>query len=106
MAVQRIRLDPAIEEELANEEEHNEAMVQEDWSRMAAAVQRVIGRALVAAPTSIDELSWEGYFVIDEDPMTSARLCSAVTKYGPRTLHAEAGGAENVRTTVRFLLRV
>ena len=76
MAVQLIRLDPAIEEELANDEEHNEALVQEDWSRMAAAAQRVVGRTLVAAPTSIDELRWEGYFVIDEDTLEVVGSCA------------------------------
>ncbi len=76
MAVQLIRLDPAIEEELANDEEHNEAIVREDWSSMAAAVQRVIGRTLAAAPISIDELRFEGYFVVDEDTREVVGSCA------------------------------
>ncbi len=76
MAVQLVRLDPALEEELANDEEHHEAIAQEDWSRMADAVLRVIGRTLVVAPTSIDELRWEGYFVVDEDTRGVVGSCA------------------------------
>ncbi len=76
MAVQLVKLSPSLEEKLANDEEHNAAVVQEDWTGMAEAVLRVIGRTLDAAPTSIDELRWEGYFVIDEDTREVVGSCA------------------------------
>lgn len=63
--VQLVRLDPAIEESLANDPAYMDAMINDDWPRVAAIVQKLVGRKLTTEPVSIDKLEWGGYFVVD-----------------------------------------
>ena len=65
-AVQLIRLDPAIEHAFASDPEFMDALVHDRWPEVAELVHRAIGRTLVPAPVSVNELRWGGYFVIDE----------------------------------------
>lgn len=46
--VQLVRLDPAIEESLENEPAYREALVEENWVRVADLVHRLVGRTLSA----------------------------------------------------------
>ena len=64
--VQLVRLDHAIEEAIAHHPEYMDALVQDNWARVADLVHRLVGRTLVAVPVSVDELQWGGYFVVDE----------------------------------------
>lgn len=61
-----VRLDPAIEGSIANHPDYMNALVQDDWARVADVVHSVVGRTLVAPPVSVGELHWGGYFVVDE----------------------------------------
>ncbi len=42
-----------------------EAFGEDNWVRVAELVHRVVGRTLAAIPISVDELKWDGYFVVD-----------------------------------------
>jgi GNAT superfamily N-acetyltransferase len=64
--IQLVRLERAIEESIGSHPEYREALAQEDWARVADLVHGLIGRTLVSAPVSVDELRWSGYFVVDE----------------------------------------
>jgi GNAT superfamily N-acetyltransferase len=64
--VQLVRLEPAIEESIGNHPEYMKALAQDDWARVADVVHELVGRTLVSAPVSVDELQWGGYFVVDE----------------------------------------
>ena len=61
-----VRLDPAIEETIANHPEYMAALAQDNWAHVADLIHRVVGRTLTALPVSVDELHWSGYFVVDE----------------------------------------
>lgn len=74
--VQVVRLDSALEEALANDAEYMEALVQDNWARVADLVRRLVGRTLVAAPVSVDELQWGGYFVVDEGTREVVGSCA------------------------------
>jgi RimJ/RimL family protein N-acetyltransferase len=77
--VQLVRLDPAIEEAIANHPEYMEALVQDNWARVADLVHRVVGRILVAVPASVNELQWSGYFVVDEGTREVVGSCAFKT---------------------------
>ena len=77
--VQLVRLDPAIEEALANDAEYVEALGQDNWTRVAELVHRLVGRTLTAPPTSVDELEWGGYFVVDEGTREVVGSCAFKT---------------------------
>ena len=74
--VQLVRLDSAIEETLANDAKYIEALVQDNWARVADLVHRLVGRTLVAVPVSVDELQWGGYFVVDEGTREVVGSCA------------------------------
>lgn len=74
--VQLVRLDPAIEEAIANHPEYMEALVQDNWARVAELVHRLVGRILVTVPVSVDELQWGGYFVVDEGTREVVGSCA------------------------------
>jgi len=63
--VQLVGLEPALEEAVANHPAYLEALFADDWSRVADVVHEVVGRKLASDPVSVDELKWDGYFVID-----------------------------------------
>ena len=75
-AVQLIRLDPVMEESLASDQAYMDAMVQDDWAKVAALVHRTVGRTLTATPVSIDKLEWDGYFVVDTDTREVVGSCA------------------------------
>jgi RimJ/RimL family protein N-acetyltransferase len=77
--IQLVRLDPAIENTLTDHPEYMDALVQDNWTRVADLVHRLIGRTLVATPISIDELQWGGYFVVDEDTREVVGSCAFKT---------------------------
>ena len=74
--VQLVRLDHAIEKAIANHPEYMEALVQDNWARVAELVHRLVGRTLVAVPVSVDELQWGGYFVVDEGTRAVVGSCA------------------------------
>jgi len=77
--VQLVRLDPEIEEAIANHPEYMEALTQDNWAHVADLVHRVVGRTLVAVPASVDELQWSGYFVVDEGTREVVGSCAFKT---------------------------
>ena len=64
--VQLVRLEPAVEKKLGEDPAYTEALVQDDWPEVANVVHRLVGRTLAVQPVSVDELHWDGYFVVDE----------------------------------------
>ena len=46
---------------------------------MAKIVHRVVGRTLTVLPVSVDELHWDGYFVVDEDSREVVGSCAFKT---------------------------
>jgi RimJ/RimL family protein N-acetyltransferase len=64
--IQLVRLDPTVEESLVNDTGYLEALIQDDWNRVAQIVHQHVGRTLTIEPISVNELQWGGYFVIDE----------------------------------------
>ena len=74
--IQLVRLDPNLEQALAQDTEYMDALVHDDWAGVAAVVHRRVGRTLVAVPVSVNELQWEGYFVVDEDTRNVVGSCA------------------------------
>ncbi len=74
--VQLVRLDPAIEESLANDPAYMDAMVEDNWARVADLVHQLVGRTLTAIPVSVDKLEWDGYFVVDTDTREVVGSCA------------------------------
>jgi RimJ/RimL family protein N-acetyltransferase len=64
--IQLVRLDPAIEQAFASDEEFMNALAHDDWARVAELVHEKVGRTLIPIPASVNELQWGGYFVVDE----------------------------------------
>jgi RimJ/RimL family protein N-acetyltransferase len=86
--VQLVRLDPAIEELLANNPSYVAAMVEGNWAQVADLVHQAVGRKLKAIPVSIDKLDWDGYFVVDTGTREVVGSCAFKGK------PTEAGTAE------------
>ena len=78
-SVQLVRLDPAVERTLANDAEYRNALVHDDWALAADVVHRVVGRTLTAHPVSVDELRWDGYFVVDQATREVVGSCAFKT---------------------------
>ncbi len=74
--VQLVRLDPAIEESLADDPAYMEAMVEDNWSQVADLVHQLVGRTLTSVPVSVDKLEWDGYFVVDTDTREVVGSCA------------------------------
>ena len=74
--VQLVRLEPAIEKSIGHDPEYMNALAQENWARAADLVHGVVGRTLVSAPVSVDELRWGGYFAVDEDTREVVGSCA------------------------------
>ncbi len=74
--VQLVRLDPAIEESLANDPAYMDAMVEDNWEQVADFVHQLVGRTLTAIPVSVDKLEWDGYFVVDTDTREVVGSCA------------------------------
>ena len=77
--VQLVRLGQHVEQALAQDTEYMEALGQGDWTRVAAVVHRVVGRKLGSVPVSVDELHWDGYFVVDEGTRELVGSCAFKT---------------------------
>jgi [ribosomal protein S5]-alanine N-acetyltransferase len=77
--VQLVRLDATVEDAVANHPEFMEALVQDDWVRVAAIVHGLVGRTLVAVPISVDKLQWGGYFVVDPGTREVVGTCAFKT---------------------------
>ncbi len=77
--VQLVRLDPAIEEALANDPLYFEAMGRDDWVQVADCVHRLVGRTMTVVPASVDELDWGGYFVVDQQTREVVGSCAYKT---------------------------
>jgi GNAT superfamily N-acetyltransferase len=73
--IQLVRLDPALEHTLTNDDEFKKALVQGNWVGMADVVHRVVGRT-VASTSNVDELRWDGYFVVDEGTRELVGSCA------------------------------
>ena len=76
MAVQLVRLDPQIEKAVSDQPGYRDALILDQWARVAELVHQVLGRVLVAVPVSVDELRWSGYFVVDEDTREVVGSCA------------------------------
>ncbi|QDT68212.1 hypothetical protein MalM25_11300 [Planctomycetes bacterium MalM25] len=74
--IQLVRLDPAIEQAVHEDPGFFEAMVEEDWPKLAGVVQRHVGHTLTAEPVSIDELAWGGYFVVQAETREVLGTCA------------------------------
>lgn len=86
--IQLVRLDPAIEQAVHEDPGFFEAMIEEDWPKLAGVVQKHVGRTLITEPVSVDELAWGGYFVVE--PATREVLGTCAFKGEPD----EAGAVE------------
>ena len=53
-----------------------DAMVEDNWGRVAALVHQLVGRTLTATPVSVDTLEWSGYFVVDQDTREVVGSCA------------------------------
>ena len=51
-------------------------MVNDKWDLIGDLVHQRIGRILDAAPVSVDELEWGGYFVVDTDTREVVGSCA------------------------------
>jgi len=76
MAVQLVRLDPQIEKAVSDQPGYMDALIHDQWARVAELVHQVVGRVLVAVPVSVDELRWSGYFVVDENTREVVGSCA------------------------------
>ena len=74
--IQLVRLDAAVEDALANHPEYMDALVHDDWTRVADLVHQLVGRTLVPTPVSVDELQWGGYFVVDASTREVVGSCA------------------------------
>ena len=74
-----VRLDPALEKRLGDEPEYMAALIAGDWPAAADVVHRVVGHTLTAAPVSVDELRWGGYFAVDEETREVVGSCAYKT---------------------------
>jgi len=73
--IELVRLDPKIDETLAKDPAYIEAMVEGDWSKVAALVQQLLGRTVPDTPVSDDILEWGGYYVVDADTLDIVGSC-------------------------------
>lgn len=64
--VQLVTLDPSVEKVLARDPEYMDALIQDNWPRVADIVHRVVGRTLNSVPATVDTLHWGGYIILDE----------------------------------------
>jgi [ribosomal protein S5]-alanine N-acetyltransferase len=71
-----VRLEPAIEESIGSHPDYMAALAQDDWARVATLVHNAVGRTLVPAPVSVDDLQWGGYFVVDEGTREVVGSCA------------------------------
>jgi ribosomal-protein-alanine N-acetyltransferase len=76
VAIQLVRLDPALEKTIASQPGYMDALIHDQWSRVAELVHQVVGRVLTAVPVAVDQLRWSGYFVIDEDTREVIGSCA------------------------------
>lgn len=56
-----------------------EALVHDNWPRVAELVHSVVGRTLLTPPVSVDELQWGGYFAVDEGTNEVVGSCAFKT---------------------------
>ena len=71
--VQLIRLDPATEASLADDPAYMEAMVEDNWARVADLVHKHVGRTLTSVPVSVDKgepLQTERHSALDPSERT------------------------------------
>jgi RimJ/RimL family protein N-acetyltransferase len=74
--VQLVRLEPALEEAIAHHPQYMEALARGNWTEVADIVHGVVGRTLATQPISVDELHWDGYFVVDEETRELVGSCA------------------------------
>lgn len=74
--IQLVKLDPKIDETLVGDPAYLDAMMADDWPKVAELVHRLVGRKLTATPVSVDELAWDGYFVIDAQSRDVVGSCA------------------------------
>jgi GNAT superfamily N-acetyltransferase len=78
-SIQLVRLDSGLEQAIAQDAEYMQALGQGDWTRVASVVHGLVGRTLVTVPVSVDELQWDGYFVVDEGTRELVGSCAFKT---------------------------
>jgi RimJ/RimL family protein N-acetyltransferase len=78
-SIQLVRLHQDLEQALARDAGYIEALSHGDWARLAAVVHRVVGRTIDTTPVSVDELQWDGYFVVDEGSRELVGSCAFKT---------------------------
>ena len=69
----------ALDDALSSDPEYNEAMSSEDWPRLAAAIQRVLGQTPLAATPDSPRDPWGGYFAVDEATREVVGSCAFKT---------------------------
>lgn len=74
--IQLVRLDPAVEQSLIDNPAYIDAMIADDWGRVAELVHQLVGRTLTATPVSVDTLEWGGYFVVDAETREVVGSCA------------------------------
>jgi ribosomal-protein-alanine N-acetyltransferase len=76
MRLSLIGSDPHTEARLANDAEYLSALEAEDWGRLAAAMQRVVGRDPPGVAPVLDEPHWGGYFARDDESGEVVGTCA------------------------------
>ena len=74
--VELVRLDPELEASLVNNPAYFEAMMEENWARVAELVHQLVGRKFTAVPLRVNKLEWGGYFVVDSETRDVVGSCA------------------------------
>lgn len=77
--IELIRLDPAVENEIASDREYQQAMAEENWPRLAEAVLRVVGRTAAPPPDALDQRHWGGYLAVNSESREIVGSCAYKT---------------------------
>ena len=82
--IELVITDPSVDEALSHDAEYLDAMSQDDWPRLASAIQRVVGRTIprqAASAPSGDP--WRGYFAVDVTTRELVGSCAFKTPPTP-----------------------
>ena len=74
--IQLVKLDPAIDETLYDNPAYLGAMVEERWDQAAEIILQLVGKTLTQTPLSVDQLHWDGYYVVDKPTQNFVGSCA------------------------------
>ena len=63
--IQLVTLDPKVDEALHDDSNYINAMMEENWAKVADMVLETVGSHLTQTPQSVDDLQWGGYLAVD-----------------------------------------